>query len=84
MAARQQPALLTADAVAGAFGPECAARSAQLLEEGWVFVLASDAHDSTSRPPRIAPGRDAAARIVGEEEARKLVEDNPGRIVQGA
>ena len=75
---------LTADAVAGAFGAECAARSAQLLEEGWVFVLASDAHDSTSRPPRIAPGREAAARIVGEEEARKLVEDNPGRIVQGA
>jgi protein-tyrosine phosphatase len=75
---------LTADAVAGAFGEECAARSAQLLEEGWVFVLASDAHDTTSRPPRIAPGHAAAARIVGEEEAAKLVEENPGRIVQGA
>jgi protein-tyrosine phosphatase len=75
---------LTADAVAGRFGAESAARAAQLLGEGWVFVLASDAHDTTSRPPRIAPGRQAAARIVGEEEARKLVEDNPGRIVQGA
>jgi protein-tyrosine phosphatase len=75
---------LTADAVGGRFGADAAARAAQLLGEGWVFVLASDAHDTTSRPPRIAPGRQAAARIVGEEEARKLVEDNPGRIVQGA
>lgn len=75
---------LTADAVAGGFGAECAARAAQFLEEGWVFALASDAHDTEVRPPRIAPGREAAARIVGEEEADRLVAGNPGRIVQGA
>lgn len=75
---------LTADAVAGGFGAECAARAAQFLEEGWVTVLASDAHDTRMRPPRVSPGREAAARIVGDEEARKLVEDNPRQIVQGA
>jgi protein-tyrosine phosphatase len=75
---------LTADAVAGGFGPDCAARAAQFLEEGWVSVLASDAHDTQARPPRIAPGRDAAARIVGAEEAARLVEGNPARIVRGA
>lgn len=74
---------LTADAVAGGFGEDCAARAAQLLEEGWVSVIASDAHDTVARPPRMTPGRDAAARIVGAEEARKLVEDNPRRILRG-
>lgn len=75
---------LTADAVAGGFGRESAARAAQLLEEGWVTVLASDAHDPSARPPRISAGRGAAARIVGDEEAAKLVDDNPRRIAQGA
>ena len=75
---------LTADAVAGEFGPEAATRSAQFLQSGWVTLLASDAHDTVARPPRIAPGRDAAARLIGDEAARQLVEDNPRRIAHGA
>ena len=74
---------LTADAVAGGFGELCAARAREFLERGWVSVLASDAHDTVERPPRIAPGRDAAARIVGEEEALRLVQGTPLRIVRG-
>ncbi len=74
---------LTADAVAGGFGEDCAARARQFLEEGWVTVLASDAHDTELRPPRITPGREAAARIVGEEEAARLVEENPARLLRG-
>jgi hypothetical protein len=46
-------------------------------------VLASDAHDTVDRPPRIAPGRDAAATIVGEEEALRLTQGMPLRIVRG-
>lgn len=68
---------VTADAVAGGFGRECAARAAEFLERGWVSVLASDAHDTTSRPPRISAGRDAAARIVGADEAARLVRGTP-------
>jgi protein-tyrosine phosphatase len=75
---------LTADAVAGEFGPEAAKRSAEFLEQGWVSVLASDAHDTSGRPPRLVPGRDAAARVIGAHQARALVEDNPARIVQSA
>ena len=58
-------------------------RAREFLERGWVSVLASDAHDTADRPPRIAPGRDAAAKIVGEEEARRLTQDTPLRIVRG-
>jgi protein-tyrosine phosphatase len=74
---------LTADSVSGGFGELCAQRAREFLERGWVSVLASDAHDTVDRPPRIAPGRDAAAQIVGEEEARRMTQDTPLRIVRG-
>jgi protein-tyrosine phosphatase len=74
---------VTADAVAGGFGPLSAQRAREFLERGWVSVLASDAHDTTDRPPRIAPGRDAAAKIVGEEEAQRLTQGMPLSIVRG-
>jgi protein-tyrosine phosphatase len=75
---------LTADAVAGEFGEVCAQRAREFLERGWVTVLASDAHDTADRPPRMAQGRDAAAKIVGAEAAQRLVQDMPLRIVRGA
>ena len=74
---------LTADAVAGEFGELCALRSREFLQRGWVTVLASDAHDTGDRPPRIARGRDAAAQWVGEAEARRLTQDTPLRILRG-
>ncbi len=74
---------LTADSVAGGFGELCALRSREFLERGWVSVLASDAHDTVDRPPRMAPGRDAAAKIVGEEEALRMTHGTPSRIVRG-
>ena len=75
---------VTADAVSGEFGELCALRAREFLERGWVTVLASDAHDTTDRPPRIAPGRDAAAKIVGDEEAQRLTRGTPLQIVRGA
>jgi len=74
---------VTADAVTGGFGELCALRAREFLERGWVSVIASDAHDTVERPPRLAPGRDAAAQIVGEEEALRLVYDTPLRIARG-
>ncbi len=74
---------LTADSVAGAFGELSALRAREFLERGWVSVLASDAHDTVNRPPRIAPGRNAAAQIVGEEEAMRMAHGTPLRIVRG-
>ena len=74
---------LTADSVAGDFGEVCALRAREFLERGWVSVLASDAHDTVDRPPRIAPGRNVAAKIVGEEEASRMTHGTPLRIVRG-
>ena len=75
---------LTADAVAGEFGAECEARAIEFLENRWVTVLASDAHDTESRPPRLAAGLEVASRILGAEAGRNLVDATPRRIVHGA
>ena len=72
---------LTADALAGGFGKACEARALEFLERGWVTVLATDAHDVDTRPPRFAPGLEVATRVLGPEAARELVEDMPRRIV---
>jgi hypothetical protein len=36
------------------------------------------------RPPRLKPGIEKAAQVIGERAARDLVETTPRRIVDGA
>jgi len=74
---------VTAGSVAGNFGEPVRQLAIQLLEEGVVTVLASDAHNVDYRPPVLTQGQAAAAEIVGGEEAYKLVHDNPWQIVSG-
>jgi protein-tyrosine phosphatase len=74
---------VTAGAVAGNFGEPSRKRAVELLERGWVTLLASDAHNLEHRPPELEPGRLAAAAIVGEAESWKLVRDTPLSIIAG-
>jgi len=71
---------LTAGSATGAFGPRCREVSRQLLQRGWVTVLASDAHNTAARVPELEPGRRAAEKIVGESASWLLVRDTPARI----
>lgn len=71
---------VTADAVAGGFGPLAQQRAREMLERGWVTILASDAHNLQHRPPVLERGRAAAAEIVGETESWRLVRDTPRAI----
>ena len=72
---------VTAGAVAGAFGPMAQDCAQWLLEEDWVTVLASDAHNLAHRPPELEPGRAQAASWVGEEKSWALVRDNPRMLL---
>ena len=72
---------LTAGSVAGSFGKPAQDISRQMLENDWVFALATDAHNMNHRPPDLATGRDAAAEIVGMEKATALVNDNPHKLL---
>ena len=68
---------VTAGSLAGDFGRNARYWAERLLDEGKVHLLATDAHDLKSRPPRLSQGRDLAAKRVGEAEAQNLVVARP-------
>lgn len=73
---------VTAGAVAGRFGEAVQELAHKLLKEDRVTILASDAHNIEHRPPILSQGRDAAAAIIGEAAAQRLVVDNPWQIAR--
>ncbi len=75
---------VTAGSLNGKFGPGPRAFAENLLQAGHVTLLATDCHNLAYRPPELGSGRDAAAALIGEEAARRLVEENPQRILEGA
>ncbi|MGB4047187.1 MAG: CpsB/CapC family capsule biosynthesis tyrosine phosphatase [Kiritimatiellia bacterium] len=58
-------------------------RAADWIDRGWVQMVASDAHDPSRRPPRLAAARRWLADRVGEAGAAKLTEGNPRKILLG-
>ena len=73
---------ITSGSLTGRFGTACQALARRLLELDVVTLIATDAHNLEHRPPLLAEGRDAAAQILGESRARRLVQDNPWLIAQ--
>lgn len=74
---------VTAGSLLGEFGPAASAAAKRFLKQGWVHLLASDAHWASERAPGLAAGQAAAALIVGESAARSLVEHHPRAILEG-
>jgi protein-tyrosine phosphatase len=74
---------VTGGSLTGEFGPECEKSSKVMLKKGLVHFIASDAHWAGERPPVLSPGLAAASDVIGEEEARKLVLDNPRFVLEG-
>ena len=74
---------ITAGSLLGEFGPAATTVAKRFLKKGWVHLLASDAHWVHKRSPRLAEGSAAAAKIVGAETARALVDRNPRAILEG-
>jgi protein-tyrosine phosphatase len=74
---------VTAMSITGEFGPASRECAEVLLRHNCVHFLATDTHRPERRPPVLSKGRDAAARIIGSERARKLVYDNPLAVVNG-
>jgi protein-tyrosine phosphatase len=74
---------VTAGSLLGDFG-EIAQRFAwQLLEQGFVSVLATDAHHHLSRPPRMTAALRQVGQRLGAAAAGFLGLENPQRIVDG-
>jgi len=74
---------VTAASVAGQFGEQSRQVALDLLQRGWVSLLASDAHSLRRRPPELEPGRQAAQAVVGLQAANDLVVAGPLAVVGG-
>ncbi len=68
---------VTASSLSGRFGPLAERTSHWLLERNWVHFLATDAHNTTSRPPHLRAAHDLVAERYGEETAERLCLRNP-------
>jgi protein-tyrosine phosphatase len=72
---------ITAGSLAGSFGRHAQYWAERMLAEGYLHILATDAHDTERRPPNLGVGRDIAARSVGSEEANRMVFSRPYAIL---
>ncbi len=68
---------ITAGALLGRFGPEAERAAVEWVRSGRVHLVASDAHNTTRRPPGLRQAYLQLARLAGEAVARALVADNP-------
>jgi protein-tyrosine phosphatase len=72
---------LTAQSLTGRFGRRVRKTAEDFLRRGLVHVIASDAHNSGARPPRLSEAVEAAAKIVGPVRAEAMVTRVPAAIL---
>ena len=73
---------ITAGSIEGRFGRTVQRFTSSLLKGGLVHVIASDTHfPDGPRSPKLGPGVNAAAGIVGNERAQAMVVDTPKAIL---
>lgn len=73
---------LTAGALTGGFGKRPKYWSERMLDERMIHIVATDAHDTKRRPPRLQEAIRALVERVGAEETRNLVLERPRSILE--
>ena len=68
---------VTAGSVLGKMGKTAERVAHDLLAKRWVHFLATDAHNVSSRPPKMRDAQDLVAKKYGPEYARLLCVSNP-------
>src|SRR5580658_7581724 len=68
---------VTAGSVLGRMGKHAERMAHQLLANRWVHFLATDAHNTTSRPPKMREAFELVAKKYGPDYARLLCVSNP-------
>jgi protein-tyrosine phosphatase len=72
---------ITAGSVMGRFGRRPRYWAERMLDEGLCHLLATDAHNTEQRPPRMADARDVVAQRLGDDEAINLVLRRPHGVL---
>jgi len=74
---------VTCDSVIGQMGKTAQKMALELLDRRWVHFIATDAHNMSSRPPRLGEARDLVAKKFGAAYAESLVTTNPAAVFAG-
>jgi protein-tyrosine phosphatase len=74
---------MTGSSLTGWFGRGVKRISRQLVKQGYVHLLATDAHDPKRRPPLLSQAVAELTRLVGEKRAQAMVHDLPEKIIAG-
>jgi protein-tyrosine phosphatase len=72
---------ITAGSVMGRFGRRPRYWAERMLDEGLCHLLATDAHNTEQRAPRMADARDLVAQRIGDDEAINLVLRRPQGVL---
>jgi protein-tyrosine phosphatase len=74
---------VTGGALTGRFGTKAQEAAKQWIGAGLIHIVASDAHNTTSRPLQLRPAYDLVEKEFGAEKARALFIDNPLAAFEG-
>ena len=74
---------VTAQSFLGGFGQKAQQAAEALLDAGAIHFIASDAHNTTTRPLRLKETFEIVAARKGEEVARALFQENPFAALEG-
>jgi protein-tyrosine phosphatase len=75
-------AIMDVKALTGRYGRKIQRAAERMLDEGVFFAVASDAH-RLADVEHVADGIERLESIVGEEESRDLLAENPARLLEG-
>lgn len=74
---------ITAGSLVGNFGKGPLRIARQLLDWGWVHIIATDAHNTTSRPPVMSSAMKLVSQEYGTGTAERLCVNNPRSVFSG-
>ncbi len=54
-----------------------------MVKKGYIHLLASDTHNTRSRPPILSLAVSALSKLIGPEQARAMVTRTSAKIIKG-
>jgi protein-tyrosine phosphatase len=73
---------ITASSFLGAFGRDARTAAETFLRRGMVHFVATDAHNTDKRPPRVKEALEAVRAFAGDAVAEALFRQNPGAVIE--
>ncbi len=72
---------ITAGSLTGVFGPRAKHWAERFIIDGHTHLLATDAHSTGRRCPRLSDAVERARALVGDTEARRMVVERPRAVL---